>query len=83
MTVPARPTPLFADIADVSRRLASTGYLRHCRDGGLSRRRSASRCWWERNAGYRQDGLARAVAQAADPVWSGCSTARASTSRPV
>lgn len=27
MTVPARPTPLFADIADVSRRLAETGYL--------------------------------------------------------
>ncbi|WP_235626330.1 hypothetical protein, partial [Mycobacterium tuberculosis] len=26
MTVPARPTPLFADIADVSRRLAETGY---------------------------------------------------------
>ncbi|WP_234715104.1 hypothetical protein, partial [Mycobacterium tuberculosis] len=25
MTVPARPTPLFADIADVSRRLAETG----------------------------------------------------------
>ncbi|WP_234780223.1 hypothetical protein, partial [Mycobacterium tuberculosis] len=24
MTVPARPTPLFADIADVSRRLAET-----------------------------------------------------------
>jgi MoxR-like ATPase len=27
MTVPARPTPLFSDIDDVSRRLASTGYL--------------------------------------------------------
>src|SRR6201984_1837533 len=27
VTVPARPTPLFADIADVSRRLAETGYL--------------------------------------------------------
>ncbi|MBZ1511522.1 hypothetical protein J6K93_10460, partial [Leuconostoc mesenteroides] len=27
MTVPARPTPLFADIADVSRPLADTGYL--------------------------------------------------------
>ena len=27
MTVPARPAPLFADIADVSRRLAETGYL--------------------------------------------------------
>ncbi len=27
MTVPARPTPLFADIDDVSRRLAETGYL--------------------------------------------------------
>lgn len=27
MTVSARPTPLFADIADVSRRLAETGYL--------------------------------------------------------
>ncbi|AKN16651.1 AAA family ATPase [Mycobacterium haemophilum] len=27
MTVPARPTPLFADIPDVSRRLAETGYL--------------------------------------------------------
>lgn len=27
MTVPARPTPLFADIADVSRWLAETGYL--------------------------------------------------------
>ncbi|WP_250578245.1 hypothetical protein, partial [Mycobacterium tuberculosis] len=25
MTVPARPTPLFADIADVSRRLGGTG----------------------------------------------------------
>jgi MoxR-like ATPase len=27
VTVPARPAPLFADIADVSRRLAETGYL--------------------------------------------------------
>ena len=27
MSVPARPTPLFADIDDVSRRLAETGYL--------------------------------------------------------
>ena len=27
MSVPARPTPLFADIADVARRLAETGYL--------------------------------------------------------
>ena len=27
MSVPARPVPLFADIADVSRRLAETGYL--------------------------------------------------------
>ncbi len=27
MTVPARPAPLFSDIDDVSRRLASTGYL--------------------------------------------------------
>lgn len=27
MTLPARPTPLFADIPDVSRRLAETGYL--------------------------------------------------------
>ena len=27
MSVPARPTPLFADIADVAKRLAETGYL--------------------------------------------------------
>ena len=27
MTVPARPIPLFTDIADVSRRLSETGYL--------------------------------------------------------
>ncbi len=27
MSVPARSVPLFADIADVSRRLAQTGYL--------------------------------------------------------
>ena len=27
MSVPARPVPLFADIDDVGRRLAETGYL--------------------------------------------------------
>ena len=27
MSVPARPAPLFADIDDVARRLAETGYL--------------------------------------------------------
>jgi len=27
VSVPARPTPMFADIDDVSRRLAETGYL--------------------------------------------------------
>ncbi|EFD47978.1 conserved hypothetical protein [Mycobacterium tuberculosis T17] len=70
MTVPARPTPLFADIADVSRRLAETGYLPDTATATavFSPTGSASRCWWKAPPGSARPSWPRAWPQPTDPV---------------